>query len=96
MLCHALTNDTSIAGVHRREQGRHTMTVVVVSHRLTSTSRQRQAWLGPVNRLNLALLVATATQQRPDNATHWTTRRRRQIGPIMPAIHIRNLPWTYY
>ncbi|MCY1298284.1 hypothetical protein D9M70_477640 [compost metagenome] len=62
MLCHALTNDTSVEGVHRREQGRHAMTLVVVSHRLTATWLQRQAWLGPVKRLNLALLVAREDQ----------------------------------
>jgi hypothetical protein len=62
MFCLALANDTSIERVHRGKQRRHTMALVIVRHRLTATSLQRQARLGPVKRLDLALLIAAQDQ----------------------------------
>jgi len=58
----ALANDTSIECVHRGKQRRHTMALVIMRHRLSATSLQRQARLGPVKRLDLGLLVATEDQ----------------------------------
>src|SRR5579864_7871176 len=62
MFCLALANDTPIERVHRGKQRRHTMALVIVRHRLTATTLERQAWLGPVKRLDLALLIATQDQ----------------------------------
>src|ERR1700738_4178054 len=62
MFCLALTNDTTIERVHRGKQRRHTMALVIVRHRLSATSLERQAWLGPVKRLDLALLIAAQDQ----------------------------------
>src|ERR1700692_2352901 len=62
MFCLALTNDTPIERVHRGKQRRPTMALVIVRHRLSATSLERQARLGPVKRLDLALLLAAQTQ----------------------------------
>src|SRR5271170_7288313 len=58
----ALANDTAIERVHRGKQRRHTMALVIVRHRLSATSLERQARLGPVKRLDLALLIAAQDQ----------------------------------
>ncbi len=58
----ALANDTPIERVHRGKQRRHTMTLVVVGHRLSATSLQWQTRLRPIQRLDLGLLVATEDQ----------------------------------
>src|ERR1700730_4881457 len=62
MFCLALANDTAIERVHRGKQRRHTMALVIVRHRLSATSLQRQARLGPVKRPDPALLVAAQDQ----------------------------------
>src|SRR5476649_878047 len=50
MFCLALANDTAIERVHRGKQRRHTMALVIVRHRLSATSLERPARLGPIKR----------------------------------------------
>src|SRR5260370_19367790 len=58
----ALANDSPIERVQRGKQCRHTMSLVIVGHRLSATSLKRQARLGPVKRLDLGLLIAAHDQ----------------------------------
>jgi hypothetical protein len=58
----ALANDSPIERVQRGKQRRHTMSLVIMGHRLSAASLQRQARLGPVKRLDLGLLIAAQDQ----------------------------------
>ena len=53
----ALADDLSIERVQCGKQSRGAVTLVVVGHRAASAALHRQSRLGPVERLNLALLV---------------------------------------
>ena len=54
---HVAPDDRSVEHVHRGEQGRRPVPLVVVGHRPGAPLLQRQAGLGAVERLDLALLV---------------------------------------
>src|SRR5215831_6938349 len=54
---HVVTDDGAIENVEGGEQRRGAMAFVVVRHCAGATRLHRQAWLGAVERLDLALLV---------------------------------------
>jgi hypothetical protein len=53
----ALPNDLAVQHAQRREQGRRSVALIVVRHRAASPFFQRQARLGSVQGLNLALFI---------------------------------------
>ena len=54
---HAAADDLALEHVERGEQGRRAVALVVVGHGAAAALLQRQAGLGAVERLDLALLV---------------------------------------
>src|SRR3546814_2768743 len=54
---HVAADDGSIEDVQGGEEGGRAMPLIVVGHRAGAPLLQRQAGLGPVERLNLRLLV---------------------------------------
>ena len=59
----ATADDRAVFDVHRREQRRRAVTLVVVRHRPATATLHRQARLGAVQRLHLALLITTKHQR---------------------------------
>ena len=57
MALHVAANDGSVEDVHRREQGRRPVPLVVVGHSSSASFLERQAGLCSVERLDLALFV---------------------------------------
>lgn len=70
MPLHAGANDRSIQRVEGSKERRGAVTLVVVSHRRTTTTLDRESGLRAVQRLNLALLVG---------AQHQRVLRRREV-----------------
>jgi hypothetical protein len=56
---HAATDDLTVQSTHGRKQRRGAIALVVVRHRATATPLHRQARLGPIESLDLALLIDT-------------------------------------
>src|SRR5580700_1098108 len=54
---HAFADDLASGDVERREQGRRSVSLVVVGHRAGAALLQRQSRLRAIERLDLALLV---------------------------------------
>src|SRR3954447_21555087 len=54
---HTLADDPALDHVECGEQGRRTVTLIIVGHRATAASLHRQPRLGAVERLDLRLLV---------------------------------------
>ena len=57
MTLHALAPNFAIENIERCEQGCDAMTLVVMGHRAGATLLHRQARLGPIKGLDLALLI---------------------------------------
>jgi hypothetical protein len=57
MALHALADDLAFEHIEGSEQGRGAVTLVIVGHRAGATLLHRQAGLGAVERLDLALLI---------------------------------------
>ena len=57
MAAHAFADDLAGGDVERREQGRRSVSLVVVGHRAGAALLQRQSRLSTIERLNLALFV---------------------------------------
>ena len=58
----ALADDLAIEDIQRRKQRGRAMALVVVRHRLRPAFLERQSGLGAIERLHLALLIATQYQ----------------------------------
>ena len=69
---HVLPDDGSVEHVHRGEQGRRPIPLVIVGHGSGAAFLERQAGLGSVERLDLALFV---------DAEHDRVRRRIDVEP---------------
>ena len=74
---HALADDRAVEHVERREQRRRAVALVIVGHGAGAALLYRQAGLGAVESLNLALLVDRKNQRlvrrvqvKPDNVLH--------------------------
>src|SRR5829696_5419319 len=70
----ALSNDGAIGHIERCKESSCAVTHIVMGHRVSPALLQRQAWLGAIQRLDLALLIATQHQRvlrcaqvEPDN-----------------------------
>lgn len=61
---HALVNDRAGGDFQCSEQGRDAMALVVVRHRAGTAFLQRQAWLGSIQRLDLALFIDGEDEMR--------------------------------
>lgn len=57
-----LSEDFASGDVESRKEGRRSVTDVAVGHSLDVAQSQRQEWLGPVKRLDLALLIDAQDQ----------------------------------
>src|SRR6267142_5599402 len=57
MAAHALADDLALQDVERGKQRRRAVALVVMGHRPAPTALHRQPRLGPVERLDLRLLV---------------------------------------
>ena len=75
----ALRDHASVQNVERRKQRDCSMTLVIVGHGLSPPVLERQPWLGPVQRLHLALLV-TAQHHRTLGRVHVQTH---DIGELV-------------
>src|SRR5580658_3974947 len=70
MARHALADDGAVEDIERREQRRRAVADVIMGHRSGPTLLDRQARLGAVERLDLALLV---------DREHEAVRRRVEV-----------------
>ena len=55
----AQTDDLTVGGIHGREKGRRSIALIVMSHRGAAAAFERETRLGAIQRLDLALFVAT-------------------------------------
>ena len=79
---HAFADDLASGDVERREQGRRSVSLVVVGHRAGAALLQRQSWLRAIERLDLALLV---------DPEHQRLVRRVEIKPDDVLDHLAEL-----
>ena len=63
MTRHALTDNFPLEHVQGGEQRRGAVALVIVRHRSASAGVDRQAWLRPVERLDLTLLIDAQNQR---------------------------------
>jgi len=63
MLFHAGADDLAAEGIHCGEQRGRAIALVIMGHRLAAALLERQPWLGPVQSLNLAFLIAGENQR---------------------------------
>ena len=87
MLRHALLNDVAGGHIEGRKQRRRAMTLVIVGERAGAPALEREAWLGAIQGLDLALLI-----KREDDSP--LGRLQVQPDDIPEFFHERRGRWT--
>src|SRR6476660_8647058 len=97
---HVAADDGPVEDVERSEQGRGAMALVVVRHGAEPALLQRQARLGAIESLDLALLMESAAEYLPDARwqrcmvhfyrnifSHVPATKVREVSHMLKAIH---------